>query len=319
MKRLILTLFAAAHCAAALAQDYPSKPVTVVVTFAAGGSADSVARMIAPELSEALGQPIVIVNRPGSGGNLGADYVAKAPKDGYTLLLGSTASNAINVTLFDKLPYNAMTDFDPISMVAQLSPVLVAHASLPFNTLSELVAYAKVNPGKLNFASGGMGTTAHLAGEWFKSAAKLDLMHVPYKGAGSVMTDQLAGRVDLQFDLMTTALQNIKSGKLKAIALPAAKRSTLLPNVPTFAEEGYPELSYSSWFALYAPAGTPAPIIARLNQDMSKVLSMPKVKERMLATGTEPRSSTVQELRQFNKLEIERWSKVVKASGAKAD
>jgi tripartite-type tricarboxylate transporter receptor subunit TctC len=299
--------------------DYPNRPVKLVVTFAPGGPADVVARLITVDLGRALGQPVIVENKPGAGGNLGSDVVAKAPKDGYTLLLGSVASHAINSTLYPKLSFDPIKDFEPISLVAFLTPVLTVHPNLPFRSVADLVDYARANPGKLNYASGGVGTTSFLAAEWLKALAKIDIVHVPFRGGGPAMIEQLAGRVDMQFDLLTTALPHIKSGRLRPLAVASPKHSALAPELPTFTEIGYPTLAYTSWFALYAPAGTPKAIVQKLNREVVKIMSTPEMKERLLTNGTEATSSSPEELNRFMQTEITKWAKVVRDSGATAE
>ncbi len=298
---------------------YPTKPLRIVVPFPAGGTTDILARAVAQKLSETLGQPAVVDNRPGAGGNIGAELVAKAPPDGHTLLMGTVGTHAINASLYAKMPYDHVRDFAPIILVAGVPNVLVVHPSVPVNNVQELIAYAKANPGKLNFASSGSGTSIHLSGELFKTMAGVQMAHVPYKGSAPAVTDLLGGQVQLMFDNLPSALPHIKAGKLKALAVTSATRAATLPDVPTIAESGLAGFDATSWFGLLAPAGTPQPIIARLNSEVAKWLASAEAKEKMAALGANPTGHATDEFVRHIAAETSKWAKVVKESGAKVD
>lgn len=316
----------AALPASVLAQGaWPTaKPVRIVVPFAPGGTTDILARVIAPELSKALGQSFVVDNRAGAGGNIGAEIVAKSPGDGYTLLMGTVGTHGINKALYAKLPYDPQKDFAPVTLVAGVPNVMVMNTqrakALNINNVADFVRYAKANPGKLNMASSGNGTSIHLAGELFKSRNGIFMTHIPYRGSGPAMTDMLAGAMDVMFDNLPSAMPHIQSGGLKAFAVTSAVRSTALPDVPTVAEAGnLPGFEASSWFGLLAPAGTPADIASRIQQETAKALGSPAVKERLLAQGAIPGGNTPAEFAAMIQSEITKWAAVVKASGARVD
>ncbi|MBA3504909.1 MAG: tripartite tricarboxylate transporter substrate binding protein [Betaproteobacteria bacterium] len=298
---------------------YPTKPIRIVVPFPAGGTTDILARAVAQRLSETLGQPAVVDNRPGAGGNIGAELVAKAPADGHTLLMGTVGTHAINASLYSKMPYDHVRDFAPIILVAGVPNVLVVHPSVPVGSVKELIAYAKANPGKLNFASSGSGTSIHLAGELFKTMAGVQMAHVPYKGSAPAVTDLLGGQVQLMFDNLPSALPHIKAGKLKALAVTSATRAAALPDVPTIAESGLAGFDATSWFGLLAPAGTPQPIIARLNNEVAKWLASAEAKEKMAGLGANTAGHSTDEFVRHIAAETSKWAKVVKESGAKVD
>ena len=298
---------------------YPTKPIRIVVPFPAGGTTDILARAVAQRLSETLGQPAVVDNRPGAGGNIGAELVAKAPADGHTLLMGTVGTHAINASLYSKMPYDHVRDFAPIILVAGVPNVLVVHPSVPVGSVKELIAYAKANPGKLNFASSGSGTSIHLAGELFKTMAGVQMAHVPYKGSAPAVTDVLGGQVQLMFDNLPSALPHIKAGKLKALAVTSATRAAALPDVPTIAESGLAGFDATSWFGLLAPAGTPQPIIARLNNEVAKWLASTEAKEKMAGLGANTAGHSTDEFVRHIAAETSKWAKVVKESGAKVD
>lgn len=314
-------LFAAAtaFAAAAGAETYPDRPIRLVVPFPPGGGSDITARTIAQKLGEALGQTIIADNRGGAGGNIGTDIVAKAVPDGYTLVMALSGPFSINGSLMGKLPFDPLKDFALITLAGATPNLLVAHPALPANTVRELIALAKASPGKLNFASSGLGTPAQLAGELFNTMAGVKLVHVPYKGAAPALTDLLAGQVQLMFSTMPPSLPQVRAGKLKAIAVTSAKRSLTTPELPTIAEGGLPGFEATTWYGLAAPAGTPKAIIARLNTEVLKVLHMPDVHERLLAQGTEASGTTPEAFAAFIRVETEKWAKVVKASGARAE
>ena len=308
-----------AVAAPAQAQSYPDKPIKLVVPFAPAGATDVLARIVGQKLSELEKQPVIVDNRAGAGGNIGSDAVAKAAPDGYTLLMGAVGTHAINVSLYKKMPYDPVKDFIPVVLVATVPNVLVVPASLPVNSVKELIAYGKANPGKLNFGSSGNGTSIHLSGELFKSMTGVDMQHVPYKGSGPATVDLLSGQVQMMFDNLPSAMPNIKSGKLKALAVTSAKRSPSLPDVPTIAEAGVPGYEAPSWFGILVPKGTPPEIVAKLNTDINKILAMPDTKKKFLEQGAEPAGGTPEQFAALINSEIPKWAKVVKASGAQID
>ncbi|HQR11812.1 MAG TPA: tripartite tricarboxylate transporter substrate binding protein [Casimicrobiaceae bacterium] len=303
----------------ALAQPFPSKPLRIVVPFPAGGTTDVLARAVAQKLTETLGQPVVVDNRPGAGGNIGAELVAKSPPDGYTLLMGTVGTHAINPGLYPKMPYDHVRDFAPVILVAGVPNVLVVNPSLPVNSVQELIVYSKANPGKLNFASSGNGTSIHLSAELFKTMAGVQIMHVPYKGSAPALQDLVGGQVQLMFDNLPSSLALIKGGKLKALAVTSSARAAALPDVPTLAESGLPGFEASSWFGLLAPAGTPQPAIATLNAEVAKWLATPEAREKLLAQGAIAAGGTPEDFTRHIAAETAKWQKVVKESGAKVD
>ena len=304
--------------AAAQADNYPSRSIRIVVPFPPGGATDAAARLVATKMSEKWGQPVVIDNRAGAGGNVGSDIVAKSAPDGYTLVMGVTGSHAINISLYSKMPYDPVADFVAISQVAVVPNVVVVHPSVPARTLAELVALAKREPGKLNYASLGNGTAAHLGMELLKSAAGIDITHVPYKGSAPAVTDLLAGQVQVMVDGLPSALQHVKAGKLRAIALTSLHRAPALPDLPTIAET-YPGFYADAWSGLFAPKGTPAAIVNQLSTEVQRILRLPDVREKLAALGAEPVGSTQAEFAAHVKREIDKWAQVVKTSGAKVD
>lgn len=324
-RRTLVALAAALAVPLAVAQGaWPNKPVRIVVPFAPGGTTDILARTLAPELSKAFGQSFVVENRGGAGGNIGAEVVAKAPGDGYTLLMGTVGTHGINKSLYSKLPYDPQKDFAPITLVAGVPNVMVMSTKraqdLGINSVADFVKHAKANPGRLNMASSGNGTSIHLAGELFKARNGIFMTHIPYRGSGPAMTDLLAGNMDVMFDNLPSAMPHIKAGNLKAFAVTSAVRSEALPDVPTVAEAGkLPGFEASSWFGLLAPAGTPAEVVNRLQQETAKALNLPAVKERLLAQGAIPSGNTPAEFAALIDAEIKKWEAVVKASGAKVD
>jgi tripartite-type tricarboxylate transporter receptor subunit TctC len=303
---------------------WPNKPVRIVVPFAAGGTTDILARALAPELAKAFGQPFVIENKPGAGGNVGADLVAKSAPDGYSLLMGTVGTQSINVSLYPKMPYDPVRDFAPITLVAGVPNVLVLNPAkaeaLKINSVADLVRYARANPGKLNMASSGNGTSIHLAGELFKAMTGTFMVHFPYRGSGPALLDLMGGTMDLMFDNLPSALPQIKAGKLKALAVTSAQRSAAVPELPTIAEAGPVKgFDASSWFGLVAPAGTPADIVNRLHQESAKALASAALKERLLSQGAIPGGNTPAEFTAYIAAETAKWAQVVKASGAKVD
>jgi tripartite-type tricarboxylate transporter receptor subunit TctC len=328
-RRAALALAAAAVLAAgpAVAQGtWPTKPVRIVVPFAPGGTTDILARAVAPELSKAFGQQFIVDNRAGAGGNVGAEIVARAPNDGYTLLMGTVGTHGINRALYPKLPYDPIKDFVPITLVAAVPNVMEMNAdkakALNINSVADFIKYAKANPGKLNMASSGSGTSIHLAGELFKTMTGSFMTHIPYRGSGPALLDLVGGNADVMFDNLPSSMQQIKGGKLKALAVTSAQRSPALPDVPTVEEAGGPALKgyeASSWFGLLAPAGTPPEIVNRIQQEVAKSLGTPAIKEKMLAQGAIPSGNTPAEFAKLIDSEHAKWAKVVKASGAKVD
>jgi tripartite-type tricarboxylate transporter receptor subunit TctC len=317
--RAALVIVLAVIAAGTSAQTYPTRPIRLVVPFPAGGTTDILAREVGQRLSVSLGQPVVVDNRPGAAGNIGSDLVAKSAPDGYTLLMCTVSTHAINPNLYAKLPYDHVKDFAPVILVAGVPNVLEVTPSLPVNTVSDLIKLAKEKPGQINFASSGSGTSIHLSGELFKTMAGVDMTHVPYKGSAPAITDLMGGQVQVMFDNLPSSLQQIKAGKLRAIAVTSAQRAPALPNVPTIAESGLAGFEASSWFGVVAPAGTPQAIIARINADVNQWLQSPDAKEKLLAQGAAAAGGTPEQFAAYIRTETEKWAKVVKASGAKVD
>ena len=303
----------------ACAQTYPSKPIRYVVPFPAGGPLDIVARALGQELNKSWGQPVIVDNRPGAGGNIGADFVAKSPPDGYTIVMGAVSTHAINVTLYSKLPYDPIKDFAPITLITSVPNVLVVHPSVPARNVKELIALAKARPGALNFASGSTGSAGHLAGELFKTMAHVDMAHIPYKGAAPAVVDLMAGQVSLMFDNLASALPNIKAGRVRALAVTTLRRSPMLPELPTISEAGLRGFDVATWFGVLAPAGTPPEIVSKFNAEIVRILNTPAMKERLAALGAEPVGNKPEEFAAFIKAEIPKYARVIKASGARAD
>jgi len=318
MKRWILVLLSMAWTACALAQPYPSKPVRMVVAFPAGGIADIYARIISARVAETWGQPVVVENRTGAGGNIAAEHVARSAPDGYTLLMGSIGTHAVNVSLFAKLPFDPVRDFAPIALVLEAEGLLVVHPSTPINSVADLIAQARVNPGKLTFASAGMGTASHLAGELFKSMARVEMTHVPYKGNVPAITDLLAGQTSLLFATMPTVLPHAKAGKLRAIATIGSARAAATPDLPTVGES-LPGFEVSNWIAIFAPAGTAPDIVKRWNGEVNRVMQSSDIRARLPNEGARFPPNTPEQLAAFVKAEIAKWAPVVKASGARVD
>ena len=315
----LLAFSALAAAPMAGAQAYPAKPIRIVVPFPPGGATDILARAVAQKLTDAWGQAVVVDNRPGAGGNIGSEIVAKAAPDGYTLEMGTVGTHAINASLYAKMPYDHVKDFAPVILVAGVPNVLVVNPSLPVSSVQELIAYAKANPGKLNFASSGSGTSIHLAGELFKVMAGVQMTHIPYKGSAPALQDLIGGQVQLMFDNLPPSLPHIKAGKLRALAVTSATRSSALPDTPTIAESGLPGFEASSWFGVLAPAGTPPAIIARLNAEIGAWLASAEAKEKMLALGANIGGGSPEDFARHIAAETAKWQKVVKASGAKVD
>ncbi|MFC4927196.1 Bug family tripartite tricarboxylate transporter substrate binding protein [Delftia deserti] len=312
-----LTALGALSGTAALAQDgFPSKPITILVPFAAGGTTDILARIVAQALQQELGQTVIVDNKPGAGGNIGAVAAARAPADGYTLFMGTVGTHAINAALYAKPGFDPIKDFSPLTRVANVPNLLVAHPSQPFKTVKEMIAYARANPGKLNYGSSGSGSSIHLSGELFRSMTGLDMVHVPYKGSAPAITDLLGNQIAIMFDNMPSAIQHVRSGKLRPIAVTTAKRSPELPDVPTVAEAGVPGYEATSWFGLWTQAKTPAAVQQRLYTAIAKVLKDPAVVKKINDQGGDVVIDTPAEFLTYIKAESTKWSKVVKDSGA---
>jgi len=322
MAQLARSLIAFTLCAftavPAGAQSYPSRPVHVIVPFAAGGPADIFARFVGQRLQEALGQPFVVEDRPGGGSLVGTDAVAKSAPDGYTLLMMSN-THTVNESLIANKPFQLLRDFVPVAPVNYSDLVLVVHPSVPANTLKEFIALAKSKPHALNYASSGPGTPYHMAGELFKAMAGLDIVHVPYKGSSGARTDVLGGQVQMMFDSITTMAPNVRAGKLKALGTTGKTRSPVLPEVPTVAEAGVPGYEATIWLGIMAPAGTPKPIVERLNAEIRKIVSSPGVREAWEKQGAAPMNMSTDEFGQYLREDIAKWAQVVKISGAKVD
>jgi tripartite-type tricarboxylate transporter receptor subunit TctC len=321
-RRTFLSALALASLMAAttaVAQTWPAKPIRFVVPYPAGGPLDTIARLLGQKVSESLKQPVIVDNKPGAGGNIGADFVAKSPPDGYTILMGAVATHAINPTLYASIPYDPVRDFAPVTQVASTPNVLVVNPSIPAKSVREFIAYAKANPGKLNFGSGSTGSAGHLAGELFKTMAGVDMTHVPYKGAAPAMQDLIGGQIQLMFDNLASSLGQIKAGRVKALAVTTAKRTSLAPDLPTIAESGLPGFDISTWFGIFLPARTPQAIVERLHDEFVRALAMPDVREKMLQLGAEPVGNKPEEFAAYIKSEAEKYAKLIKASGAKAD
>lgn len=314
---LVITL-ALGYAGAAFAQNYPSKQVTIVAAFPPGGTVDLLARVLGQKLSEDWKQPVIVENRAGASGIVGTQYVAKSAPDGYTLLV-IPITHVTNASLFSKLPFDPLADFTPISLIASQPIMLVANRSLLFSSVSDLITYAKANPGKLNCGSGGNGTSQHLACELFKSMAKVDIRHVPYKGNAAAMTDVISGQIELLFDQMATAVPHVRGGKVKALAVSTRSRSPAMPNIPTIDESGIPGYETSAWFGLIGPAGMPKEIVDKIQHDFAHVLADPQIKERLSGQGLTLIGGKQQEFKTFLGEELDKWAKVVKESGARID
>jgi tripartite-type tricarboxylate transporter receptor subunit TctC len=302
----------------AAAQTYPSKPIRIIVPFPVGGIADIYSRLIGLKLNEAWGQQVVIDNRTGAGGNIGADLVAKAPPDGYTLVMGSVGTHAVNVSLFSRLPYDPVRDFAPISLGLEADGLLVVHPSVPVRNVKELIAFARARPGAVSYASAGMGTASHLAAELFKTMAKVDMAHIPYKGNVPAITDLLGGQTSLIFATMPTVLPQAKAGKLRALATIGATRSPALPEMPTVAES-LPGFVVVNWVGLFAPAGTSPEIVRRLNAEVVRIMQSKEIEARLIGEGARFTAMTPEQFGAFVKAEVVKWAPVVKASGARVE
>jgi tripartite-type tricarboxylate transporter receptor subunit TctC len=316
--RLPLIIAAALAACIAHAQQYPTKPVKIVVAFTAGGTTDIMARMLAQKLTDKFKQPFVIENKPGAGGNLGTESVVRAPADGYTLIINSVGPMAVNPSLYKTLSYNPLTDLVPVAQISDVPNVLVVHPSLKVTDLKGLIAYAKANPGKMNYASTGIGTSSHLSSFMLASRAGFEAAHIPYKGA-EALKDLLAGRIQFMFATIPSVIQHIKAGSLVAVGVSSAKRSRSMPEVPTIAESGFPGFEAGSWFGVFAPKGTPPEIIAILNRATNEAIGDKTIEARMIEEGADPAAGTPERFGQFVRSEYEKWRVVVKESGAVVD
>src|SRR5688572_2085276 len=301
------------------AQIYPAKSIRMVVPFPAGGFSDVFGRILSGKMNESWGQSVVVENRPGAGGNIGADVVAKAPPDGYTLVMGTIGTHAINATLFSKLPYDPVRDFTAVAFVVEAEGLLVVHPSLPVKSAKDLIALARSRPGQLSYASAGAGTTSHLAGEVFKTMAKVDITHVPYKGNVPAIADLMSGETQMLFATLPTVLPQVKAKRLRGVAVLGSKRSAALPEMPTLSESGVKGFEVNNWTGLLAPAGTPAATVSRLNAEALRVMQLPEVQARLPREGLRHVAMTPQQFGDFVKAEKEKWAPIVKATGAKAD
>ena len=301
------------------AQPYPARPVRLVVPFPPGGAVDAYARIVQVRLGEQLGQPIVIENRGGAGGMIGADLVAKAAPDGYTLLVGNIAALAMNVGVYASMPYDPLRDFTPVMHTVDVNYALVVHPAVPAKTIGELVAYAKASPGKLSYGSAGAGSAPHLATELLKQRAGIDMVHVPYKGGGPMVADLLGGQIQLAIGDQANLMPQVKAGKLRVLAVGSARRSPTYPEVPTIAEAGYAGYEAGAWQAIVGPAAMPAPIVKRLHEALLRTMEAPDVRERLIGAGLEPVAGAPEDLARYIRAEIGKWSKVAKEVGARAD
>jgi tripartite-type tricarboxylate transporter receptor subunit TctC len=319
MRRLLLPLLLVCAATGAAAQGYPAKPIKIIVPFAPGGNVDITARLVAPGLAEALGQPVVVENKPGAGGTIGADLVAKSPPDGYTLLMGSNSTFSVAPSLYPKNPYHPLRDFAPVAMIASAPFVLVINPAASAKTTADLVAQAKANPGKLTMSSAGTGSSNHLVGELFQEISGARFTHIPYKGSGQALTDLMGGQVDLHFDQITSAASHIQGGKLRALLVTAPQRVAMLPNVPTAAEAGYAQFHATNVTGLIAPAGTPREIIDKLNAATRKVIAQDAVKEKFAGLGAEAVGGTPEEFGVYIKDDFSKWTRIVKDANVKVE
>ncbi len=304
--------------AGAVLAQYPERSVRLVVPYAPGGGTDLTGRLAGQRLTEALGKQFIVDNRTGGAGNIGTELVARATPDGYTLLIASL-SNSVNVSLFPKLPINPVTNFDPVSLLVTVPMMLVVHPSLPVKSIQDLVTLAKARPGQLNYSSGGMGTANHVAGEMFKNMAQVDIVHVPYKGGAPALSDVIAGQIHLIFGTMTMTRDFAKSGRLRALATTGPKRSAAAPELPTITEAGVAGYEVGAWYGLLAPVGTPKPVVGKLSEELARIVRIPEVRASLLAQGSEPAGSTPEEYAKFLRAEIDKWARIAKASGMRAD
>ena len=311
----LLSLVSSAACG----QAFPSKSIRIVVPFTAGGAADILARIVADKFVETWGRPVVIDNRAGAGGNIAAEIVAKAPPDGYTLLMGSMGTQAMNVSLYRKLPFDPARDFAPISVVAKNPNLLAVHPSVPVATVKELIAFAKAHPGKLNYSSSGTGSMGHMSAELFKLMTGVQIVHVPYKGGAPAVTAVISGEADVLFIVLPPVLAHVKAGRLRAIAMGSRERHALLPEVPTIIESGLPGFEVRQWYGLLAPAGTPREVVDKLHAAVDRIVNLPETSKRIFDTGSDPSATTPAEFEAMIREDTVRWAKVAKASGATAE
>jgi tripartite-type tricarboxylate transporter receptor subunit TctC len=315
---LVLAAGLVALPSSSIAQTYPARPIHIVVTFTTGGAPDILARLLGERFSAAWGPPVVIDNKPGAGGNSGADFVAKAVPDGHTIVVGTVGTHSINGALYARMPYDMARDFSPISLIATTPNMLVVNPSLPARTLQEFIALGR-KEGKMTFASAGSGTSIHVSGELFKTATGIDMTHIPYNGRATAIPDVLGGRVTMMFDNMPSSLPLVREGKLRALGVTSATRSPAAPEIPTIAEQGLPGFEAVSWFALFAPAGTPRPVVEKIAGEVKRTLALPEIAKKLAEIGLEPVGSTPDELAAYQRAEIVKWAKVVKESGARVE
>lgn len=318
-RRHLLLASIAAAALPARGQAFPARTVRILVPFAPGGSTDLLARLVAKPLGERLGQTVVVENRPGAGGNIAADVVAKSPPDGHTLVMGSIGTHATNGLIYASMPYDAVRDFAPVTLVGAATLVLVVHPSLPAHTVSELVDLLREKPGEYSYASGGIAASQHLAGEMFKYATKTQMQHVPYKGSANALQDLLGGRVPIMFADLPLVLQHIQGGRLRALGVADPEPSPTLPNVPTVAQAGVPNYTATAWYGLFAPARTPEPALSRLQSDVSEIVKLPNVRKAMLDMGAKPSGISGMELRRFQESEIARWRDVIREASIRME
>jgi len=318
IRLLAILLLGCLPLALAAQSSYPNKPIRMLVPYPPGGPTDVLGRIVAQKLSESLGQQVVVENRPGASGMIGSELVAKAAPDGYTLLTNASI-HVINPSLYPKMNFDALRDFAPVALIAQVPLILVVNPALPAKSVAELIALAKAEPNRLNFGSSGNAAAPHLAGESFKIATGVQMQHVPYKGSAPALTDLIGGQVQLIFDSMPSAMPHVKSGKVRALAVTTAKRSATVPELPTVAESGVPGFDISTWYGVWAPAGTPRDIVNKISLEIAKALKQPAVRERLAALGAEPVGNTPEEFAAYCQAELAKWSKIVRESGAKAD
>lgn len=316
---LLMGAMLAVASAAVSAQAFPTKPIRMVVTFPTGGAPDILARTISDKISTSWGQTVVVDNKPGAGGNIGAEFVARSQGDGHTLVMGTVGTHSINGSLYAKMPYDMVKDFAPVTLVASTPNLLVVNNDVPAKNLQELIALAKSKPGQLTFGSPGIGTSVHVSGELFNSLAGIKTIHVPYKGRQMAIPDLLGGSITMMFDNMPSALPVVKDGKLRAIGVTSAQRSPSAPDIPTIAEQGLSGFEATSWFAVFAPANTPRPVVDKLHAEFVRIFNLPEVRERMKTLGLDPILGGPDELAKYQQAEIAKWAKVVKDSGAKAE
>jgi tripartite-type tricarboxylate transporter receptor subunit TctC len=312
---LLSVIFCSCVCPLVLAESYPVRPVRLIVPSTPGGSVDTLARTIGPKLTERWGQQVVIDNRSGAGGVIAGETLAKAPPDGYTLMLGTIASLATNASLQKRLPYDPIKDFAPVTLVATQNLMLLVHPSVPVKSVKELIRLAKAQPGKLSFASAGNGTGSHLSGELFKQLAGVDMLHIPYKGVAPALLDVISGQVSMSFPSILTALQQVRAGRLRALAVTGAHRSVAAPELPTLQEAGIKGYESATWYGIVAPFGAPTDVIAKLNAEVVSILKLPDVNERLSKEGADPVGNSPQEFGRFIQSEIEKWRKVIRAAG----